>query len=177
MHTESHTNKCTPCSSMSDHKGNTPVWSPCHQSLLGLLGLQRTWYPRAQAKNLGAIFHSFLPFISYISAFSKSCQLYLHQYFREYPNKSLIIESTSELSSLGLPCCLFFSVFIAILSKILWKSLPLSRFFFFFLTKQIVATSSRRDLWSGSFQISLIMGIFPSFSQGSMVGCVHIAQC
>jgi len=51
------------------------------------------------------------------------------QYFREYPNKSLIIESTSELSSLGLPCCLFFSVFIAILSKILWKSLPFSSCF------------------------------------------------
>ena len=95
-------------------------------------------------------------------------------YFREYPNKSLIIESTSELSSIwGCFVVCFFCIYCCSFS-LLWKSLPLSCIFF--LTKQIVATSSRRDLWSASFQISLITGIFPSFSQGSMVGCVHIAQ-
>lgn len=101
MHTESHTNRCTPCSSISDHKGNMPVWSPCHQSFLGLLGPQRTWYPLAQAKTPGAIFHSFLPFLSYISAISKSCQLYLQNILRTQPFwPSLLLPANSKPLSL-----------------------------------------------------------------------------
>lgn len=100
-------------------------------------------------------------------------------YFREYPNKSLIIESTSELSSLWgcLVLCFFFFLYLLLFFQSPVKIPPslLLFFFFNFLTKQIVGTSSRRDLWSGSVQISLITGIFSSFSQGSTVGCVHIA--